>query len=109
MLYQADWHIRGNEESSECNSGRLSSHELIQLAGDLKHEDEVIYTYHPNYINLGARIAIWGLDGARVLIDVQFTAHCWVASIDINKLPEFFENYADYIQNPEKYDLDRAE
>ena len=60
-------------------------------------------------MKLGARIALWGTGTKAITIDVQFSAHAFVGTIEIENLPQFFQNYTGYIKDPEKYGLRREE
>lgn len=109
MKYKANWDIQNHKDSGTKSAANMTSCELIDLASNLKQRDDVIYTYHPKYMKLGARIALWGTGTSTISIDIQFSAHAYVGKISVEQLPEFFENYTGYITNPEQFGLQREE
>ena len=84
--------------------------EIIDLAAKLIRNNDVLYTYHPEYISLSARVAFWGMEqNDTIAIDIQYSAYAYVGEIERLRLPKLFENYIDYVRCPEKYELRREE
>jgi len=106
MKFRTNWYFEGGK-NNKSNDGEveLTSDDIIELAKKLKTKGDVIYTYHPNYMRLGARIAFWGTESDLVAVDVQFSSHACVGEVKIEELPKIFENYADVISNPKNYGL----
>ena len=109
MTYKVSWNISGYGANSEDSFRVMSAAEIIQLARNLKTDSDVIYTYHQKYMSLGARIALWGSVTGKIHVDVQFSSYANVGEIDHGDLPGFFEQYVEYIESPEKYQLRREQ
>ena len=107
--YEVHWNIQEFGEVSVNESPAMTSDEIVSLASNLKNKDDVIYTYHPEYRRLGARIALWGSGKNTVSIDVQFSSHYFLGDIEIKQLSSFFNNYIEHIKDPESYGLLRKE
>lgn len=54
-------------------------------------------------MQLGARVAVWGLSPQKVCIDVQYSSFAAIKEIDINQLKSVFENYEAIVKSPKDY------
>lgn len=86
-------------------SGELTAEEIVNLSLTQNSKDDVIYTYHPNYMKLGARVAIWGGEDNIRSIDVQFSACAYVGYVIVDELMSLFDKYESYIKHPENFGL----
>ena len=79
--------------------------QIVQLASELEGDGDVIYTYRPSYMELGARVVIRGTSSEKVCIDVQYSSAAAAKEVLLSELEGYFTNYERIIKEPANYGL----